>query len=69
MSRVVPRYLVKAIEFPGKEKAREVSYFIRDGEFGKRVENRVDERYVHDFPEAEEVPQPPFYYYYHYYHY
>ena len=46
---------MKAIEFPGKEKGREVSYFIRDGEFGKRVENRVDERYTHDYPEAEEV--------------
>jgi hypothetical protein len=55
MSRVAPRYLVRAIEFPGKEKGREVSYFIRDGEFGKRVENRVDERYTHDYPEAEEV--------------
>ena len=47
--------MMKAIEFPGKEKGREVSYFIRDGEFGKRVENRVDERYIHDYPEAEEV--------------
>jgi len=55
MSRVVPRYLVKAIEFPGKEKGREVSYFIREGEFGKRVENRIDERYLIDYPEAEEV--------------
>jgi len=54
MSRVVPRYLVKAIEFPGKEKGREVSYFIREGEFGKRVENRIDERYLIDYPEAEE---------------
>ncbi len=54
LSRLISRYLTKKIDFPGKEKGREVCYFIRDSEFGKKVEGKVDERYTIDYPEAEQ---------------